>query len=31
MRDAGSLDEAALNAARRPHRIAYGEVVTLEV
>jgi alpha-ribazole phosphatase len=31
MQGAGSLDQAALDAARRPHRIAYGEVITLEV
>jgi hypothetical protein len=31
MRDGLPLEEAALNAARIPHRIAYGELVVLEV
>jgi alpha-ribazole phosphatase len=31
MRDGLPLEEAALNAARAPHRIAYGELVVLEV
>jgi alpha-ribazole phosphatase len=31
MRDGAPLEQAALNAARTPHRIAYGEVVVLEV
>jgi len=31
MRDGLPLEEAALNAARTPHRIAYGELLVLEV
>ena len=31
MRGAGSLEDAALAAARTPHRPAYGEIVVLEV
>jgi alpha-ribazole phosphatase len=31
MRDGLTLEQAALDAARTPHRIAYGEVVVLEV
>ena len=31
MRDGLTLEQAALNAARAPHRIAYGELVVLEV
>lgn len=31
MRDGLPLEQAALNAARAPHRIAYGELVVLEV
>ncbi len=31
MRGAATLEQAALEAARTPHRIAYGEVIALEV
>jgi alpha-ribazole phosphatase len=31
MRDGASLEQAALDAARTPHRIAYGKLVTLEI
>jgi alpha-ribazole phosphatase len=31
MRDGASLEQAALDAARTPHRIAYGELVALEI
>jgi alpha-ribazole phosphatase len=31
MRDGATLEQAALDAARIPHRIAYGEMLTLEI